>query len=187
MTYITIGDTKSRQSRKRIILCAIACACLFVSCTQKETIILTYYIRNDCSQSVMLDFGRALFWDTCSIGSNATYSYAWFGPEKMVIPSGQLIRLHPICRTASVHPEQPQLDATIFSSRAILISGKDTIIWIAAWENRPPDQIPCMFDNDTVWSIYNLSCWQTIQDEQLPYTYYHLFTITDDKIERSRK
>lgn len=174
------------QIRRRMLLCAFACACLLSSCTQKETITDVYYIHNECNQSIVIDFGHPLFWDTCSVGSTATYSYVQFETEQIDILPGQVIRLHPICRQ-EVNPSGHQLDATlVVGSNAKLILDGDTIEWHCAWKDRLPDKIPCMFSDDSTWSIFNVSCWQTIQDETLPYTFYHTFSISETDIERRK-
>lgn len=185
MKLTTNGKNKIPFMRKRMLLCMFACACIFSSCVQKETITDVYYIHNDCSQSVVLDFYHLLFWDTCSIGDTATYTYVQFATRVIEIPSGKTIRLHPICRTKD-NPEAHQLNATVFGSKTILIYGTDTITWHSAWKNRLPSQVPCMFTDESVWSIFNTLSWQTQQDDKLPYTYYHTFSITETDIERNK-
>ena len=169
-----------------MLMCAFACVCLLISCTRGETVTDVYYIHNECNQPALIDFGRTIFWDTCTIGVTTTYSHVRF--EQIEILPNQMIRLHPICRSEEKNPSVHQLDATIIagSDTKLIIDG-DTIKWQCAWKDRLPFRDPCMFNDDSIWSIYNVSCWQTVQDELLPYTHYHTFSISEKDIERSKK
>lgn len=187
MTHTIIGQNKNKSICKRALFCALACIGLFVSCTQKETITDVYYIHNECDQSIVLEI-YPRFWDTCSVYSIDTYSYVEFGGSEVTLLPGQTIRLHPICRKSenpnAVHQPNP-LDGVI-SPRAKLIVGNDTIEWQSDMKVTPPLKTPCMFTNDTTWSIYNTTCWQTVPDAALPYTFYNTFSITETDIERSK-
>lgn len=181
------GISKKVLVRWRGLLMAFACVGCLAACEgPKETITDVYYIHNRCSQLITIDFGHPLFWDTCSAGSTATHCYVRYESEQVELPSGQIIRLHPVCRKAG-DPLGHQPNALFVLGVSIqLITSDDTIQWYPAWKDRLPDEEPCMFDNDSVWSIYNVSNWQTIQDENLPYTYYHTFSVTEKDIEMNK-
>ena len=167
---------------KRIILYVFACLCLFCSCERKETITDVYYVYNSSSQPVSLVFDVSMWWDTCSVKSTADYTLVEKN-SKVEIPSGKTIRLHPILRTYD-NPKTHQLDVTLFIGQAKLVCGTDTIVWKPAIKERPPRQDYCMFTDDAIWSIFNTTCWSSEQDTNLPYTYYHTFSITDSNLER---
>jgi len=168
---------------KRIVLYLFACVCFFCSCEKKETITDVYYVRNNSSKLVSLVFDVNMFWDTCSVKSTADYTQVESNSH-VEIPSGKMIRLHPILRTYD-NPETHQLDATFMGGEAKLGCGTDTIVWKAAIKKRPPMQEYCMFTDETTWSIFNTTCWSTEQDTNVPSTYYHTFSITDTNVERN--
>ena len=125
-----------------------------------------------------------MFWDTCSVKSTTDYTHVEKNSH-VEIPSGKTIRLHPILRTYD-NPETHQFDVALFIGREVkLVCGTDTLVWTAAYKKRPPGGYYCMFTDDVTWSIFNTTCWSTEQDTNLPYTYYHTFSITDSNVERN--
>lgn len=152
---------------------------LYASCTAPYTTFTdTYYIHNATDNVISLTTEHPVVWDTCAPENPQK---VWFDSTTIFLKAGKTIRLHPIVRefkykSVSVND---RLNVTwLIGTSTRLTAGTDTIVWQV--------QHNYMFESDSVWSIYNKRDWQTIKDNDLPYTYYHTFEITSEKIERNK-
>lgn len=184
MTRTALG-TKLLFSYRRMLLLAFVCVCFCVSCKNKETITDVYYICNNVEDTVFLNFSHSIYWDTCSVYSTESYSYIRFANEELAIPARSMARLHPVIRTLRDPGALQLYPIEIIGTKTKLIISTDTISWYCAYRDVPPLRDPSMFTSDTIWSIYNTESWQTIQSEELPYTFYHTFLVTRTDVERS--
>ena len=164
------------NSRKRVLFCALACACLFISCRKGEKFTDVYYIHNDLDQSVSFLFAHPMVWDTCATDS---FVRVWYNSERAEIQAHKTIRLHPIDRDytyPSAHAIEP---GSLLGETTKMVVGADTIVWFSKYSR--------MFTDDSVWSVYNTLDWKTVKDQRQPNTYYSTFTITEQSVERSLK
>jgi len=172
------------DSHKRVLFCALACACLLASCRDDRVVVTdVYYIQNEMDKPVTLDFSNLLFWDTCTASLSDKHTQVYFESDDIEIPAHGTIRLHPISRDY-VNPSAHEVNLVhAIGARTTLVSDSDTVSWIAY---KTKINTYRMFTSDSIWSIYNTNNWQTISDENVPYTYYNIFSITQKDIERSK-
>lgn len=161
-------------SRKTGLL--ITCMIFIISCTNPHvTYTEVYYVSNETKDTVYLVTEHSVVWDTCALENPQR---AYFSSDRLPIAGGKTVRLHPITREYRDHLTNDQINVCpLIGMHSQLIAGQDTIIWNVTY--------PYMFETDSVWSIYNKVDWETMKDNDLPYTYYHTFRITIENIERS--
>lgn len=165
------------------IILLLAILMLSNACTRKETITDVYYIHNDLDYDVMFDFSNQVLWDDCS-DTTLHYTRVNEGAKTIILPAHSTIRLHPICREYA-NPSSHQIAPYyIIGEHTLFVANTDTIRWQAAIRSTPPTYRLSMFTSDSVWSIYNTKNWQTVQDNIMPYTYYHTFSVTESDLER---
>lgn len=180
------GIIKTMFSHRRMLIFVSACMMALVSCNQKETYTEVYYIRNDLDRSIILDFHRQLFYDTCSVPSTDPLQRVCFESEAE-IPSGGTIRLHPICRRELRPNDRRAYPLGCLASLVTLIDGNDTIFWRPDERLTYPGAIFCMFSSDSIYSPFNNLCWHAVEDANIPNTFYYTFPITQEDIERSKQ
>ena len=171
------------MKRARNILLLLVILGGFSACVPKETITDVFYIHNDLDREVIFEFTNQVTWDDCS-DSTQTYTRVNEGQQTIVLPAQSTIRLHPICREYANPASHQIAPYYIIGERTQLFVDADTISWRAPLRSTPPTYRLSMFTSDTVWSIYNTQSWQTVQDNNLPYTYYHTFSVTESDLER---
>lgn len=183
MRYFT-NFNRRLIAHMQLALCAFICTCLLSSCVdKKEEFTDVYYIHNELEEPISLVLQMSVYWDTCSTYSIQNNTRVWFSKEEVVIPTHTTIRLHPISRR-NILPEAHQPDiASLLGYRTKLIIGSDTIVFNSAVRQSPPAIFPAMFTDDSIFSIYNTMCWQTVQASDMPNTYYHTFSITTKNLE----
>ena len=171
MIHITVGRIKSLILLAMGTLCFTACTSPYVTFTD------TYFITNSTANEISLLMEHSVVWDTCA-GDNP--QRAWLDSTCVQIQAGKTIRVHPITREYKDKRGDYRLNVVpLIGSSTQLVSGIDTIGWQV--------KNPYMFTNDSVWSIYNTADWQTTEETDVPYTYYHTFVITAEQIERSKE
>ncbi len=162
---------------KKGVLYALAVV-LCASCIHThETYTEEYYISNATEDTIRLEISQSVVWDLC-----ASYNpqEVYYDSTCLTIVKGQTVRLHPIVREFRYRQSTSQINVCrLIGTNTKLITKQDTIEWTVKY--------PHMFNNDSVWSIYNKRDWQTIQDNKKDYTYYHTFIISTDDIERSKQ
>lgn len=168
------------RTYKKTVLFLSICLYLFSSCTnEREVVTDIYFIHNDLEQPVTLVFSNPVPWDTCLSGDFVRVMYDSICPN---LPAQKTIRLHPVLRKYK-KPENHDYQINpgyIFGGITKLIVNTDTIIWQSKY-----GKYGHMFSTDSIWSIYNYENWQTVQAEDMPYTFYSTFTITPSHVERS--
>lgn len=149
---------------------------LFSSCNVHVTITDYYYLTNNADDTVRLLLNGSVVWDTCAAEN---VQRVWRDSNALIIAPRQTASLHPIRRSFSNKFAEHWWTIVGMLGRSVqLVYRNDTI----SWQNGRTSE---MFTSDEVWSIYNKENWQSVQDKNLPYTYYHTFLITTDEIERS--
>lgn len=171
MTPITTGTINT------LILLAMSML-FFTACTSHHvTFTDTYYVTNATENEISLITEHSIVWDTCSTENPQR---AWFDSTCVLVQAGKTVRLHPVTREFKDKHSEDRLNVTqLIGNLTQLVSDTDTIVWQVKY--------PHMFTNDSVWSIYNTTDWQTAKDSEMPYMYYHTFVITTEQIERSKE
>ena len=159
----------------KLVILAMVSA-LFSACINVyETATDYYYFTNHADDTVRLLLRPSVVWDTCAAEN---VQRVWCDSNALIIAPRKTACLHPIQRYFSNKYADHWWSIARVTGRSVqLVYRNDTI----SWQSERSE----MFSSDEVWSIYNRESWQTVKDKKLPYTYYHTFLITTDKIERS--
>ena len=173
----------NRKTKFFHVFIAAAMLAGLAACTNKgETFTDIYYLHNNLDEPVSFHFYYNIYWDTCTTYPSEEAGRTWFEKDTLELMPYQTVRLHPVSRKR-VHPESHQLNVIpIIGSETKLIIGHDTLHWLSGTRKQPPLIVPCMFGNDSVYSIYNVTFWQTEQLKELPNTYKNTFHIIHYKL-----
>ena len=174
--FTMVGTTKKSTHDWQVLFLALVSTCILTSCVNKYTMFTdVYYVTNATDSTLRILTENSIVWDTCATNN---LQHVWYNSGCVQIKPHKTIRLHPISREYKhMHAEDRMNIVTAIGKSAKLIIGTDTIQWSVT--------NPYMFTDTRTWSIYNTECWQTVEDKQVPYTFYHTFTISTDDIERS--